>query len=349
MSVITATLHIAPVNGCGSLSYAVCDNMAPLGENSGATVFQKAGDAMEKVMFSRLYADVFKRHTTAEAENHFIIGAPMTTPDIEKTPPELPRPWLFARVMAVSVLAFAGFYAGAVIFENMLFLPGLILFGSVVAPMSLLMFFWEVNILQNISIYKLTLLMIKGSIMSLLSAILLYALLGGNRAPLLIGFVEETAKVLTFLFLVDHRNYKFLLNGMLIGAAIGAGFAAFESAGYIFVTALSEGIPTMLSTIFWRALFTPGGHVAWAALTGSVLILIKGERRMSYKMLLDPRFIGMYLLVIGLHALWDMESVQLTLYNIPLVPVTLTIISWVILFAMMKLGFKQVLRVTGET
>ena len=300
---------------------------------------------MEKVKFRILYGDIFKRHSTAEAEGHFILGAPTTTPDIDKTPAELPRPWLFARVLALSLLSFIAFSAGAFIFQNAIFIPGLILFGSIITPVSLLIFFWEINILQNISIYKLTLLMIKGSIVSLLCAVALYAILGGNSSPLLIGFVEETAKVLTFLLLVDHRPYKFLLNGMLIGAAIGTGFAAFESSGYILITALQYGIPTMLSTIFWRALFTPGGHIAWAALTGSMLILVKGERVFRVRMLLDPRFLGMFALVIALHALWDTEALQLAVLNIPVMPVALTVISWVILFWMMKLGFNQVIRV----
>jgi RsiW-degrading membrane proteinase PrsW (M82 family) len=302
---------------------------------------------MEKVKILTLYKDVLKHHTTADAENHFIVGAPMTTPNIEETPPALPRPWLFARVLTLSVVAFFAFYAGTVFFRNAIFLPGLILFGSIITPISLLIFFWELNVLQNISIYKLALLMVKGSIISLLCAVTLYAFLDGQRSPLLIGFVEETAKVLTFLFLVDHRNYKFLLNGLLIGVAIGTGFAAFESSGYILLTALQDGIPTMLNTIFWRALFTPGGHIAWAALTGGMLILIKGERRMKAAMLLDPRFLGMYALVIVLHALWDTGSIQLVVYNIPVAPVALTVISWAFLFAMIKMGINQVLRVTG--
>ena len=297
---------------------------------------------MEKVRIFSMYADVLKHHSTVEAENHFILGTPHTTPNIEKIRPEFPRPWLFARVLALSLVSFIGFYAGAFIFKDAIFLPGLILFGSIITPISLLIFFWEVNILQNISIYKLTLMMVKGSVVSLLCAVTLYAVVDGQNSPLLIGFVEETAKVLAIFILVDRKNYKFLLNGMLVGAAIGTGFAAFESAGYILITALENGIPTMLNTIFWRALFTPGGHIAWAALTGATLILVKGERPFKMTMLLDPRFLGMYILVIVLHALWDTASIQLIVYNIPVVPVTLTIVSWVILFAMMKLGFKQV-------
>ena len=72
---------------------------------------------------------------------------------------------------------------------------------------------------------------------------------------------------------------------------------------------------------------------------------MKGERTFRLKMLLDPRFIGIYALVIILHALWDTGSIQLVVWNIPVAPVSLTIISWIFLFAMMKRGFKQVIRV----
>jgi hypothetical protein len=53
----------------------------------------------------------------------------------------------------------------------------------------------------------------------------------------------------------------------------------------------------------------------------------------------------MFALVIALHALWDTEAAQLIVYNIPVMPVALTVVSWLILFWMMKRGFYQVIRV----
>jgi RsiW-degrading membrane proteinase PrsW (M82 family) len=302
---------------------------------------------VEKVNLTKLFSEVLKKHTTDDAEKRFIVGTALTTPDIDRTPPEMPRPWLFARVVTLSLVGFIAFYIGALVFQNAVFLPGLILFGSIIAPISLLIFFWEINILQNISIYKLTIFMIKGSIVALLCAVLLFAVLKGH-SPIFTGFVEETAKVASLLLLVDHRNYKFTINGMLIGAAIGAGFAAFETSGYILISALEDGIPTMLQTIFWRTILTPGGHIAWAALTGAILIMIKGERIFRITMLFDPRFVGMYLTVIVLHALWDTESIHFWIYRIPVVLMLLTVISWTILFMLMKSGFKQVVRVQSH-
>jgi RsiW-degrading membrane proteinase PrsW (M82 family) len=303
---------------------------------------------MEKIKILSLYSDVFRKHTTQDAENHFIIGAPLTTPNIEQTPPVIPKPWLFAKVLLLSLAAFLGFYIGALIFQNAIFLPGLILFGSIITPISLLIFFWEVNILQNISMYKLALMLVKGSIVALLCTVVMYALLDGENSPLLIGFVEETAKIITLLLLVDHKNYKFIINGMLIGAAIGTGFAAFESSGYILINALENGISAMLNTIFWRAVFAPGGHIAWAALTGAAFIAVKGDHPFRISMLFNIRFLSMYALVIVLHAIWDTDIPGTVIMNIPIMPVALTIISWLILFAMMKQGFKQVINITNK-
>ena len=80
---------------------------------------------------------------------------------------------------------------------------------------------------------------------------------------MLIGLVEELAKaviVAVFLFKIKKSNY--ILDGLLIGAAVGAGFAAFETAGYILRFGLNSGLEAMLEIIKLRGFSVPGGHVA---------------------------------------------------------------------------------------
>src|SRR5262249_60599294 len=52
-------------------------------------------------------------------------------------------------------------------------------------------------------------------------------------------FIEDLAKLIALVLIVRGRRYKYILNGMLFGAAIGAGFACFETAGYAYRTALA--------------------------------------------------------------------------------------------------------------
>ena len=54
----------------------------------------------------------------------------------------------------------------------------------------------------------------------------------------------------------------YILDGLLIGAAVGAGFAAFETAGYILRFGLNSGLEAMLEIIKLRGFLVPGGHVA---------------------------------------------------------------------------------------
>jgi len=113
----------------------------------------------------------------------------------------------------------------------------------------------------------------------------------------------------------------------LIGAAVGAGFAAFESSGYILNTALQYGVKIMIKTIFWRAILAPGGHIAWAGLMGAGVMLVKGDNKLRLRTLFRIRFIGIYILAVLLHTLWDSQIPQPFLPAVPLYPIILTVIS----------------------
>ena len=44
------------------------------------------------------------------------------------------------------------------------------------------------------------------------------------------GLVEEPGKLLVLAFIFNNRRYRSILNGLLLGAAVGAGFVASQSA-----------------------------------------------------------------------------------------------------------------------
>lgn len=292
--------------------------------------------------FIDLFKSIFEKHYTDEIEDLFTVGTPSTTPEVGSLQDLHPHPWLFARALVVSYLLYLCFYLGLVVFRNQNFLPGLIMFGAFLSPLAILIFFWEINLPANISLYKVTVFFLVGGVVSLLYTVLLYRIVGGAASPLLIGFVEETAKLLAILIFARKTKYPYILNGLLIGAAIGTGFAAFESSGYIMMSAMKYGIQTMLSTIFWRDILAPGGHIAWAGLTGAAIVMVKADGRLRFRNLLRPMFIGIYLLVIFLHALWDLNVTQPFLPALPLFQVFLTVISWMALYWMIKKGILQI-------
>jgi RsiW-degrading membrane proteinase PrsW (M82 family) len=183
--------------------------------------------------------------------------------------------------------------------------PTLILVGSFLVPFCVVLFVVE-RVTGNVSILQLLVAFIVGGIFGVLGASLLEANL--EPAPWLyvaVGLIEEFVKG-AILVVVGWRVVpKTAVQGALLGATVGAGFAAFESAGYAFNAALtSQGIDliSLLQTEVIRSIATPVGHVLWTAILGAVIFgAARGRDRYRWSWWIPLAYIGVSLL----HALWD--------------------------------------------
>jgi protease PrsW len=298
-------------------------------------------------MFKELFSQVFAKHTEEEGERLFLVGTSQTTPSIEEVLDSWPRPWLYARIFLFIGFLYVGLFIGFEIFDNAHFFPGLIMVGSFIVPLTILIFFWEMNAPQNISIYKVVKILFIGGIMSLVTAVFFYKNIGGNTSVLMVGFVEELAKLLVIIWFIREKRYTFILNGILIGAAVGTGFAAFESAGYALMAVLMNDFDTMYFTIFWRGVLAPGGHIVWAALLGAAINMVRVEDSpLTVSMLKNVRFWGIFMIVVGMHAVWDLPW---PIYmGIPIAQLCLTTFSWLIAFIFMNLGLQEITRLKKQ-
>lgn len=292
-----------------------------------------------------LFTDVFRRHTTVEAEDIFICGTRFTTPRLSQVSTTWPKPWLYSRVFLVFVLAFFLLKGCWDIFENANAMPGLIVIGAFTVPVTTLVLFFEVNAFRNISFYRVAETFLVGGCASLAATLFLYlftSLEGVSYGDAcVIGAVEEVGKgIIVYIFLRRMQGCRYILNGLLIGAAVGAGFAALESAGYAFNILLQAGSDDMMSNIYLRGLLTPGGHVAWSAITGAALMLGTGNRKLSSSVFGEIRFWKIFLIPVVLHAIWDMpiEIGQ----EVCLVQLLLLAAAWVVIFVMINMGLNQV-------
>lgn len=233
-------------------------------------------DKVHGFSVSETFSEVFKKRTPDEIEDHVIVGTRATTPTLAAVDADWPKPWLFFRALALTAGAYTLFIFGWNQFHNLNLIPGLIMIGSLAGPFTLLIFFFELNVTRNISLYQVLKLMLLGGVLSLIISLFGFQMtnLSQTLGPPAAGIVEEIGKAAALLLVINQTRYRWTLNGLLFGAAIGAGFAVFESAGYAFRLGVlsSNSSDVLFNVIQTRGVLSIlGGHVLWTALVGSAL------------------------------------------------------------------------------
>lgn len=289
-----------------------------------------------------LIVNVFKKHTLEERENAFICGTAKTAPKEGEICSKWPKPWLYSRVFFLFAITFILLVALLRIFENILAYPGIIFIGALIVPFSLLIFFWEVNAPRNINIFDVVKIFFIGGVFSLLITMILnHIITVGNvdySGAIMIGTIEEVAKFVVVAYFLRGSKKKYILNGLLLGAAVGAGFAVFETAGYVF--AYGFKIPIMMRIIYTRGILAFGGHIVWAAMYGAALVMVKTDHTLQMKHIKNSKFLKYFITAIGLHTIWNMPISNSS--ELPFVQGILTIIAWVIILVLISAGLKQI-------
>ena len=85
-----------------------------------------------------------------------------------------PKPWLFVKIFGLAAVVYLGLVFAYQTFNNDLMLPGLLMMGAFVMPFSLLIFFFEVNVLRNVPLYQILKLLFLGGILSVIMALALF-------------------------------------------------------------------------------------------------------------------------------------------------------------------------------
>lgn|SRR5574344_306769 len=344
---------------CGKPLPVVKDKKEQPHQNQSESVFDKVNEFVDKnnehldVKLSDLYTAVFKKHSFSEAEDLFVSGTSRTQTDINSVNAEWPKPWLYSRVFIVLLLVTFMFQFGVEGFENNNMVPGLMVVGSLTVPLSVVVFFMEVNVYRNISFMKVLLFFLVGGVASLIVTLFIASFTGGDftlAGAFLISIAEETGKmIIVYVLIKKIRNCNYILTGMLIGASVGAGFAAFESAGYAFGTLFSVDATyeQMVQLIYLRGFLAPGGHVVWAAMSGAAIMIVKQNRVLVPSMLTDARFIRIFAIPIVLHALWDW-SVPTEMFGNYIWNIILIIAAWIVTIALINRGLTQVVVVKAN-
>jgi Predicted membrane protein len=312
---------------------------------------------LEGFSLKEMFSDVFKRRTAQEVEDYILVGTTKTTPPIDVVETGWPKPWLFFRLLAALVVAYVALTFLFLETGNSNCVPGIMFLGAFAVPLSTLVLFFELNTPRNVSLHMIGKLFLIGAIVSLAVALLGYSMPIFNLSDMEAGIVEEVAKLLAVVAVMRSIRYKYILNGILFGATVGAGFAAFETAGYALNQgllpglfhglvqyngdmdkAMNVGTTVMLGILRVRGIETPLAHIPWTAIAAGAFWRVKLDKPLSPAMLFDTRFLKAFLIPVLLHAIWD-APLQLPFHGNQILT---GIVTWYVIFGLVQQGLRQV-------
>jgi protease PrsW len=215
------------------------------------------------------------------------------------------RPWLHIFLgglglwVATVVVTFATANANLV--------PTIILLGSFLVPVTFVTWaFGHAD--QVVTAQRIFTAFVYGGVLGVLGASVLEAAFLRQPSGLAyvgVGLIEEAVKLAALWLLARRLGRYTMRDGIVLGAAVGFGFAAFESAGYAFNALFTAGGPSLLNLVeteVLRGILAPVGHGLWTAILGGTLFGVAARRG---RLRLSGAVLGSYLLVALLHGLWD--------------------------------------------
>jgi RsiW-degrading membrane proteinase PrsW (M82 family) len=221
-----------------------------------------------------------------------------------RTAPPGRRPWL--RIFLIGLALWIATVVIVFATGNPNLIPTLVLLGSFLVPVTFVAWAFGRRDTGEVTAGLVFSTFVTGGVLGILGAAVVenYLL---RPSPFLfagVGLIEEAAKLVALAVLTRHLRYKSMRDGMILGAAVGFGFAAFESAGYAFTALFTvDGLSLMqlVQTELLRGLLAPVGHGLWTAIVGGVLFSASSHRHFTIGVRLVLTFLG----VAALHALWD--------------------------------------------
>lgn len=281
----------------------------------GNTFFyrQVKSDA-NKIKWKDILAESRKKHSKQELEYALSAGTAMNSATEEDMLQKWHKPWVWYRLFIIGLMAIAFVFAVYFISIKIEYIvPAIQIITMVVPPIIIplvvLVFLWELNVPKNISIYELIGYFFIGGVTSLLvTEIILRFFATDNKPASYAAFVEEPAKLIAALLCIlffSKRKKLYGINGIIIGAAVGAGFTGFESAQYAFSLEMTAYYGAMYMFVYARLIGAFGTHTLWCASYSGAYALACKKGKMRVDAFLDIDFLIAFVGAVALHFSWN--------------------------------------------
>jgi RsiW-degrading membrane proteinase PrsW (M82 family) len=223
------------------------------------------------------------------------------------SPSTFTRRHIWLAVLLVGAALFLAEERTLVATRNPNLVPSAILLGAAIIPLAFVAFVYGRRLPYDVPGPAIAVAAFLGGVIgTIMAATLEFDVLRAlGTVPLLgVGLIEETSKlVVPVALLIPLRRRLSRANGLLVGVACGAGFAALETMGYAFTTLVQSGgdITDTVDTLLLRGFLSPAGHMAWTGIAAAALHGAAATRRGRDVL----RFGVAFVLAVALHTLWD--------------------------------------------
>lgn len=281
-----------------------------------------------KITWKDVFSECGRKHTKRDMEYALLAGTAVDTATEATMLRKWSKPWLFLRLLLGGTALIGGIYlivyacirifdASVITALNLIF----IVVPPLVFPLVLMVFFWELNIPRNISIWQMLGYFVMGGMMSLFVTLIVGMFTPEGKAAYA-PFSEEPGKLaasLLFLWLFSRNRDKKIygMTGLAIGAAVGAGFGGFESAQYAYnmvnwsrvggLYIYDELFGVIVKNELLRGVLSLGGHTLFCAPYAAAVALHMKDSRFCLESFLNIDFIITFGCSFAMHFIWNSD------------------------------------------
>lgn len=223
---------------------------------------------------------------------------PLISPTVNARRPR----WL--RFLATGILLWLVSVGVLATTQNYILVPTVIVLGTFLVPMTIMIWAFDSARAPALTGERLISASVVGGVLGIVAAVLMeYWFLSSTSNYVEVGAFEEAAKLAVLAGFARGLQRYTIRDGILLGAAVGFGFAALESSGYALYAFMNGwSLTDLLGNELLRSATAPLGHGLWTGILGGVLFLALGSRRRLRAALMLG---GTYAFVVALHATWD--------------------------------------------
>jgi RsiW-degrading membrane proteinase PrsW (M82 family) len=226
---------------------------------------------------------------------------------------------LYLRVGIISLSIAALLYVLLATSENPNLVPVTLLAMAAAIPLPAICYLIDKYDGKRLSFYTLAITFVSGGTIGIIAAMIGFmvgevATCGLILVPIFAGLLEEPAKLFATAWRWRHPGYDRPIDGLLLGAVSGFGFAVFETAGYGFTqifTQVQQSEENWLSKVLLlmvlRGLSGPFGHPIWSGILAGAFWQCGRDLRRAVK---ARPFQMAFLWAVGLHAVWNASALS---------------------------------------